>query len=280
MDKKYIEIPTTCPVCGAPTKIVADNDSEVLFCTNGNCPGKLLGIWKTFVSKKGMDIDGLSEATLEKFLTLGYLTDMFSSIYEIGQYKKELYKLPGFGKKSIDNLLESIEKSKDCDLIHFLTAFSIPGIGEGQSKLIVSKYPTFELFAKACDNQERFDQIDGIGNVLHANIIKWWVNNHYQMLDVANLVRFKTQFMNAPAEDTPIKGMTFVITGSLNHFSNRDELKTKIELLGGKVVGSVSKNIDYLINNDATSTSSKNEKAKKLGVKIITENDFLKVIGE
>lgn len=273
-----IKIPETCPLCGSPTRIVAENDSEFLFCSNKSCPGRTRGLWKTFVSKKGMDIDGLSEATLEKFLKLGYLTDMFISIYEISKYKNEISKLPGFGKKSVDNLLESIEKSRDVDLIHFLTAFSIPGIGEGQSKLIVGKYPTFELFVKACDNQERFDEIDGIGSILHVNIIKWWVNNHVQMLDVANVVRFKEQFMNATSQDTPISGMTFVITGTLNHFSNRDALKSKIESLGGKVVGSVSKNTDFLINNDVTSTSSKNEKAKKLGVKIISEDDFLKII--
>ena len=275
-----IEVPSVCPICGSPTKIIKDNDSEVLYCTNDECAGRTLGKWKTFVSKKGMDIGGLSEQTLDKFLKLGYLSNMFVSVYELGDHKKELYKLDGFGKKSIDNLLDAIEKSKDVDLVHFITAFSIPGIGEGQSKLIAKKYETFDRFVKACDDQESFDAIDGIGPVLHTNILNWWVNNHYQMMDVAAHVRFKNDFMNMPENDTPIKGFTFVVTGSLNHFNNRDALKKKIESLGGKVVGSVSKSTDYLINNDVDSTSSKNEKAKKLGVKIISEEDFLKIIGE
>ena len=272
-----IEIPSTCPICGASTVIRKDKDSEVLYCTNDDYPGKLLGKWKTFVSKKGMDIDGLSEQTLDRFIKLGYLSNMFASIYELGDYKNKLYQLDGFGKKSVDNLLASIEKSKDVDLVHFLTAFSIPGVGEGQSKLIAARYPTFEEFAVACDNGERFDTIDGIGEVLNANIVKWWVNNHVQMLDVAGFVRFK-QETTAPVGDASLKGCVFVVTGSLNHFNNRDDLKRKIESLGGKVAGSVSKNTDYLINNDTTSTSSKNEKAKKLGVKIISEDDFLKMI--
>ena len=274
-----IEVPDCCPICGAPTKIVQTDNTDTLMCTNTNCPGRSLGLWKTFVSKKGMDIDGLSEQTLDKFLRLGYLTNCFVSLYELERYKKELYKFDGFGKKSIDNLLNAIEKSKDVDLVHFLTAFSIPGIGEGQSKLIAKKYPTYQEFIKACDNHERFYKIDGIGPILHTNILTWWDLYHYQMMDVATHVRFKNdEFMNAPENDTPIKGMTFVITGSLNHFGNRDELKQKIESMGGKVVGSVSKNTSYLINNDVASTSSKNEKAKKLGVPIISEEEFIKLI--
>jgi DNA ligase (NAD+) len=272
-------IPSYCPICGAPTKVVKTDNTDTLMCTNTNCPGRSLGLWKTFVSKKGMDIDGLSEQTLDKFLRLGYLTNCFVSLYELEQYKKELYKLDGFGKKSVDNLLSAIEKSKDVDLVHFITAFSIPGIGEGQSKLIVKKYPTYQAFIKACDNHERFHKIDGIGPILHTNILTWWDLYHYQMMDVATHVRFKTdEFMNLPENDTPIKGMNFVITGSLNHFSNRDELKNKIESLGGKVVGSVSKNTNYLINNDTASTSSKNEKAKKLGIPIISEEEFIGII--
>lgn len=274
-----IEIPDCCPICGASTKIVKTDNTDTLMCTNADCPGRSLGLWKTFVSKKGMDIDGLSEQTLDKFLRLGYLTNCFVSLYELDQYKKELYKLDGFGKKSVDNLLNAIEKSKDVDLVHFITAFSIPGIGEGQSKLIVKKYPTYQAFIKACDNHERFHKIDGIGPILHTNILTWWDLYHYQMMDVAAHIRFKTdEFMNLPENDTPIKGLNFVITGSLNHFSNRDELKNKIESLGGKVVGSVSKNTNYLINNDTASTSSKNEKAKKLGIPIISEEEFLNII--
>ena len=273
-----IDIPTVCPICGEPTQIRNDKDSEVLYCINDHCPGKLLAKWKTFVSKKGMDIDGLSEATLDTLLKRGYLDAVFSNIYYLDNYKKELYKLDGFGKKSIDNLLNAIEKSKDVDLVHFLCAFSIPNIGEGQSKLIAKKFPTFKQFADACDTNYDFSQIDGIGKVLNVNIHNWWITNFWQMTDVADIVRFKDEFMNKPTGNYPLAGKSFVVTGSVNQFKNRGELQKKIEELGGKVVGSVSKNTDYLINNDVTSTSGKNEKAKKLGIPIISEEDFIKMI--
>lgn len=269
-------IPDRCPVCGGATMIIKDNNSEVLYCANDNCGGKLLGKYKTFVSKKAMDIDGLSEATLDTFLRRGYLTNMFVSIYELSEYKKELYALSGFGKRSIDKLLGAIEDSKDVDLQHFITAFSIPGVGEGQSKLLVKKFPTFKEFSAACDDQYDFSQIDGIGPILSANIHKWWVNNHMQMLDVAQVVRFKNDdFMNKPTGNLPLAGMVFVITGKVYKYKNRDELKSCIESLGGEVTSSVSKNTDYLINNDVTSTSGKNKKAQDLGVKIISEEDFI-----
>lgn len=273
----YFEIPKFCPYCGEKTVVKFTNSSEVLYCTNDDCAGKLLGLWETFVSKKAMDIDGLSEQTLKVFLRRGYLTNMFVSIYELSQYKKELYQLDGFGKKSIDNLLKAIEDSKSVDLIHFITAFSIPGVGTGQSKLLAAKYHTFSEFMKACDNQDDFTKIQGIGKILDTAIKKWWVNNHIQMIDVANVVTFKDEFMNAPTGNYPLAGKTFVVTGKVNAFSNRTELQNRIEELGGKVVGSVSKNTDYLINNDTESTSGKNKKAKELGIPVISEEQFLQM---
>jgi len=272
-----LEIPSVCPICGAPTKIVKENSSEVLYCTNDDCSGKLLGKWVTFVSKKGMDINGLSEATLEKFLQLGFLDHVFVNIYYLGDYRKDLYKIEGFGKKSIDNLLDAIEASRDVDLMHFLCAFSIPNVGEGQSKLICSKFKTFEEFRDACNNRFHFDTIPGIGPILNTNIHRWWSNNDWQMEDVAREVRFKEEAMNKPTGNYPLAGMTFVVTGNVHVYKNRDELKKTIESLGGKVSGSVSKNTTYLINNDTESTSSKNTKAKQLGVKIISEEDFEKL---
>ena len=275
----FIDVPTRCPICGAPTRIVKENSSEVLYCANDDCSGKLLGKWVTFASKKGMDINGLSEATLEKFLQLGFLDHVFVNIYYLGDYRKDLYKIEGFGKKSIDNLLDAIEASRDVDLMHFLCAFSIPNVGEGQSKLICSKFKTFEEFRDACNDGFHFDTIPGIGPILNANIHKWWANNDWQMEDVAREVRFKKEeVMNKPEGNYPLAGKTFVITGSVYHFKNRNELQAKIESLGGKVVGSVSKNTNYLINNDTESSSSKNKKAKELGVPIIAEENFLKII--
>lgn len=276
-----VEIPSICPICGHPTKIVKENDSEVLYCTNDACPGKLAGLWKTFVSKQGLDVDGLSEETLKKFLKLGYLTDKFTSLFELDQYRKELYQLDGFGKKSIDNLLSAIEASKDIDLINFITSFSIPGIGKGQAKLLTKKFKTFESFADACNKNYDFTQIDGIGPVLRRSIHNWWVSNQKIMEDVAEICRFKSDdFMNPPTGNYPLAGLTFVITGKVNKFANRDAVKDKIESLGGAVAGSVSKKTNYLINNDVTSSSGKNKKAQELNVPIISENDFLKMIGE
>ena len=274
-----LRLPDKCPMCGGDVKVVKSNDTEVLVCGNENCPGRILGLWKTFVSKKGMDIDGLSEATLATFLRHGYLTNMFVSIYEIYNYKKELYKLDGFGKKSIDKLIGAIEDSKDVDLIHFLTAFSIPGIGASQSKVIAARYHTFKEFMDACDNGDDFSMLPGFGKVLNANLHTWWVNNHYQMIDVAGVVRFKEKDPAMPkhAADYPLAGKTFVVTGSVSHWKNRDELKAEIEAMGGVVTGSVSKKTDYLINNDVTSTSGKNQKAHSLGIPIISEEEFIKM---
>jgi len=275
-----IHIPSVCPICGAKTTIVKDNNSEVLYCMNDDCPGKLLGKYKTFVSKKGMDIDGLSEAILKKLLDLGYLTNMFVSIYELKDSKEELYKLDRFGKKLVNNLLASIEASKSTDLQHFIAAFSIPGVGEGQSKMICKQFHTFEEFSHACDDQYDFSQIPGIGSVLSGNIHKWWMLNHMQMIDVAALMNFQSDdIMNEPTGNYPLADKTFVVTGSVHHWKNRDELKSEIERLGGKVAGSVSKNTNYLINNDTMSTTGKNKKAKELNIPIISEEELLKMIG-
>lgn len=274
-----IAIPNICPECGHPTYIDRSGKSEVLCCSNDDCPAALLARWQTFVSKKGMDIAGLSEQTLDRFLKLGFLDHVFVNLYHLDGYRKDLYKLDGFGKKSIDNLLDAIEASRDVDLEHFIVAFSIPNIGTGQAKLLAKRFKTFDAFRDACDNDFRFDEIPSIGPILNTNIHHWWSNNDWQMLDVAQEVRFKEkQTMNKPEGSFPLLGKTFVVTGTVNHFKNRDELQKKIEDLGGNVVGSVSKNTSYLINNDTESTSSKNKKAKELGVPIISEEDFLKII--
>lgn len=274
-----VVIPKKCPICGGLTKIVKDNDTEVLYCTNDNCAGRTLGLWQTFVSKKCMNIDGLSEQTLEKLLSLGYINNMFATIYELNQYKKEIAQLDGFGPRSVTNLLRAIEASKNVDLQHFITAFSIPGVGPGQAKVLAKKFKTFIGFAHACDDQYDFTKIDGIGEIIRHNINQWWINNHMQMLDVAQIVHFKEEeFMNPPTGNFPLLDKTFVITGKVYHYKNRDELKSEIESLGGKVAGSVSKNTDYLINNDTASTSGKNKKAQELGVQIISEENYIDMI--
>lgn len=275
-----IDIPTICPTCGGVTNIVKDNQSEVLMCTNPNCSGKLLGRLKHFVSKKGMDIDGLSEATLSKFIDLGWLNN-FTDIYRLPVHYKQIINLDGFGRKSADNLLEAMGNSRqNVKLENFITALSIPGIGEGQTKVICKKYPTWHEFCRAVE-EEDLTQIDGIGDVLNRNIKTWFADpeNIEQAFTLAGIMEFaKPEFMNKPTLTSQIAGLTFVVTGSVEHFKNRDELKTKIESLGGKCAGSVSKKTDYLINNDVSSTSGKNKKAIELNIPIISEEDFLELI--
>lgn len=277
-----IDTPVVCPTCGGITNIVKDNQSEVLMCTNPNCSGKLLGKLKHFVSKKGMDIDGLSEATLSKFIDLGWINN-FIDIYTLGNHYQQMINLDGFGKKSADNLIKALDESrKNVKLENFITALSIPGIGEGQTKVICRKYTTWDKFHNAAISSADFSQIDGIGNVLNRNIHTWFKSddNDKQSVSLAGIMNFASDFMNEPVGSTPISGMTFVVTGSVEHFNNRDELKAKIESLGGKCAGSVSKKTDYLINNDVGSTSGKNKKAIELNIPIISEEDFLELINK
>lgn len=275
-DYAYQSYPGTCPICGALTEITQSNDTKVLICTNTNCKGKLLGKLKTFVSKSGMNIDGLSEATLEKFINKGWLVN-FSDIYSLDAYAKEMQKMEGFGIKSINKLLANIAESKNVTMERFLCALSIPGIGRSQSKMIAKQFNhDWFKFEKAIIEGYNFASIEGIGSILNTNIHAWYANefveNRIDKLTV--LVKFLKPKQNSDV-DSSLQGLVFVITGSLNHFANRDELKRKLEEKGAKVAGSISKKTNYLINNDSESASSKNKKAKELGVAIITEEELI-----
>lgn len=268
-------IPSTCPICGEPTKIVKDNDSEVLMCTNDNCAGKLLGKLCHAVSKNSLNIEGLSEATIQKFINLGWLNSI-RDIYHLSEHLSEMYKLEGFGRKSVDKLLGSIEDSRNTDLVRYIYAQSIPLIGHTASKAI----------AKMCDGDlntfiehmskgaKTFGKIDGIGSEMIKSLRKWWDVNCLEFVETATIFTFKKK-ETASVSGTDLTGKVFVITGSLTQFRNRDELKERIESLGGKVSGSVSAKTTALINNDIESTSSKNKKAKQLNVPILTENMFI-----
>lgn len=270
-------IPSTCPICGEPTKIVKDNDSEVLMCTNDNCSGKLLGKLCHAVSKNALNIDGLSEATIQKFINLGWLNSI-RDIYHLSEHLTEMYKLEGFGKKSVDKLLKSIEESRNTDLVRYLYAQSIPLIGHTASKAI----------SKMCDGDlntfvqhmlkdaNAFVKIDGVGSEMVKSLRKWWDINYLEFVDTTTIFTFKKkEIVNASGSD--LTGKVFVITGSLTQFKNRDEMKERIESLGGKVSGSVSAKTTALINNDIESTSSKNKKAKQLNIPILTENMFMEM---
>lgn len=264
-----------CPVCGADIEILKDNDSEVLMCTNPNCKGKLLGKLSHFASKNAINIDGLSENTLQKFIELGWATS-FIDIYHLSEHKSEMYKLDGFGKKSVDKLLEAIENSRKTTLDRFIYSLSIPLIGRSASKDIAKffndDYEEFKLYGITIN----YTQIDGFGDSTNYSIHTWLHNNQYMMDSLAKEFIFKKEKNNSSGVD--LSGKTFVITGSLNRYKNRDELISIIESKGGKISGSVSTKTSYLINNDTKSNSSKNKKAKELGITIISEEDFIKMI--
>lgn len=272
----YITYPNYCPVCGGLTKLETENSSTVLVCTNDNCKGKLLGKLTHFVSKNAVNIDGLSEATLEKFIELGWLT-CFEDIYKLKSYTSDMIELEGFGEKSVKKLLKSIEMSRDTTLDRFIYSLSIPLIGRSASKTI-SKYfnGDFDHFCKECClNKFDFTVLDDFGEAMNDSINNYIENNVVMIGNLAKEMYFeKPKVTNSGAN---LSGLTFVITGSLEHFTNRDEAKDKIESLGGKVSGSVSAKTSYLVCNEVSS-SSKCKKAQSLNIPIISEEELINML--
>lgn len=271
-----VDIPTTCPVCSGETQIVKENDSEVLMCTNPHCKGKLLGRVSHFVSKKGMDISGLSEETIKKFVELGWITEI-TDVYNLEKHYDRLSTMSGFGRKSVDKLRKSIENSKTVRLDKFITSLSIPGIGTSQSKELSKVFGTWNEFRDASVGCYNFTQLDGFGDVLNNNIHSWFE-------DMSNIADYLASLMTFESEDNSktnnsLNGKSFVVTGKVYKFKNRDEVKEAIEKFGGKVTGSVTKSTFALINNDIESNSSKNKKVKELGVQIINEDQLIEMLG-
>ena len=279
-NKQFLDIPSVCPICGASTRIIKDNDSEVLYCTNEDCKGRLLGKLTHAVSKSAFDISGLSESTLNRLIKFGWVTSI-KDIYHLSDYKNHMIVLDGFGKRSIEKLLNSIEESRNTNLERFLYALSIPLLGKSASKMIAEAvdcdFDTFidEMTIKGA---EYFRYLPGIGDTLINSLNTYWKEHYSEIIQLANEFIFDKP--NIVLDETPktLQGKTFVVTGSVNHYKNRDELKADIVVHGGTVVGSVSSKTSYLINNDINSTSSKNQKAKSLNIPIISEEDFLKMI--
>lgn len=275
-----IEAPTVdgleyCSVCASKTKLVTENSSTVLVCTNDNCKGKLLGKLTHFVSKNAINIDGMSEATIEKFVKFDWLNS-FEDIYNLNHYTTEMVKLDGFGEKSVKNLLDSIEKSRNTTLDRFIYSLSIPLIGRSASKTISKFFEgDFEVFYKAFTNPFDWTALDDFGTTMNDSIVKYAVNNGEMVRNLARHFTFEKS--QTAYNSNSLAGKTFVITGSLEHFANRDEAKERIETLGGKVSGSVSAKTSYLVNNDIGSTSGKNKKAKELGIPIINEDELIKM---
>lgn len=270
-------IPNVCPICSGRTEIVKDNDTEVLACTNPNCKGKLLGKLSHFVSKNAINIDGLSEQTLQKFVDLRWLTS-FQDIYYLSEHKEEMYKLDGFGKKSVDKLLDSIERSRNTTLDRFIYGLCIPLIGRMASKTIAKKFDNEaeEFYDFWCHGYD-FTKLDDFGDTMNNSMQDFIKDNHRWIAEFIGEFIFREPDNNGNVKQV-LEGKTFVITGSLRAYKNREELVSVIERNGGKVSGSVSAKTSYLINNDVTSISGKNKKANELGIPIISEGEFVQII--
>jgi DNA ligase (NAD+) len=274
-----VKEPQVCPVCGAHTVIHQDKLSKTLYCANANCEAQRLRGFAHFTSRDAMNIEGLSEATIEKFLKQGYLEE-FSSLYHLNRYEDQIIQMEGLGLKSYNNLIRSIEKSRDVGLAQFIYALGILQVGLNTAKLIC-KHFNYEIEKIIDVTEDELTSIAGVGPVIAKGFSDYFSleSNKNMVNRLLSELRFHQESVSVSAQ-SPIVDKIFVITGDVSHFKNRKELQAKIEELGGKVTGSVSKNTDYLINNDNESGSSKNKKAKELGVQIITEEDFLKLIIE
>lgn len=273
-------IPNICPVCKSPTRIVTsiNSNTKTLHCENVDCSAKWVKKYARFVSKSGMDIDGLSIQTLMKFINEGFIK-AYADIYHLNKYAGNIISYDGFGEKSYNNLNEAIEKSRTVKAANFIYALNIPMIGLDAAKKIVSNLG-FDGFLSYLYNKEGFDDIDGIGPERSNSILKWYEydKNKSDLELLLNEVNIIDGEPKSNLEGTCL-GLTFVITGDVHNFKNRDEFKAYVEANGGKVAGSVSKKTNYLVNNDIESTSSKNNKAKELSVPIITEDDFIQKFG-
>ncbi len=270
-----IEIPETCPVCHGLTKLRQENEVKSLYCTNPDCLAKKIKAFTHFVSRDAMNMEGLSEATIEKFIAKGMIKEL-ADLFHLKKYKEEIIAMEGLGEKSYENLISSIEKARDTSPAKFLYSLGIQNIGLSNAKLICKEYGNnFDKVRNA--DKERLLTISGVGGVIADAFLEFFQNNNNRIMIDDLLKEIRLEQTNVPEENPSLSGKTFVITGSLEQFSNRNELKEAIELKGGKVTGSVTAKTDYLINNDNLSNSSKNKKAKELGIPVITEEEFIKM---
>lgn len=270
------DIPEICPACGGKTVIEKVNDVESLYCRNPECPAKAIKGFTLFVSRDAMNIDGLSEATLEKFIARGFIRD-FGDIFEIDRYKGEIIQMEGFGEKSYENLIESLNRAKKTELPRVLYALGIPSIGVANAKMICKELG-YDMEKIRHVSEEELAAIDGIGPVIAKSFVDYFKKEGRQ--EKLDHLLSHLELGEAPKqkEEQIFHGMNFVITGSVEHFSNRKEVKEEIEKRGGKVTGSVTSKTNYLINNDTQSSSSKNKKAKELGIPIISEETFIQMM--
>ena len=273
-----IQIPEKCPVCGGRTEIRQAGDVRSLYCTNPDCQAKRIKSFSLFVSRDALNIDGLSEATLEKFIGAGFIKE-FADIFHLDRYEETITQMEGFGQKSYDNLIRATEAASHTTLARMVYGLGISGIGLANAKMLCRKFKLdFDRMRHA--TAEELVEVDGIGAVLADAWIRYFADEKNQETVDHLLSELTFEQEEESAEEAVFEGMTFVITGSVEHFANRNELKEAIEARGGKATGSVTSKTTYLINNDVTSNSSKNKKAKDLGVPIISEEEFIKMLGE
>lgn len=273
---EWINIPRLCPYCGGSTIVkISDSGTEELYCDNDQCDSKLINKLEHFAGKRGLDIKGLSKATLEKLIDWGWL-DSAKGLFGLSDYRDEWIKKSGFGVKSVDKVLNAIEDARKVGLAQYLSAISIPLIGKVYAQQLAQVFDSYEAFRIAVVSGFDFSTIEGFGPAMHEAIVNFDYYEADRMVDM-KMVEIVTE-KEEGASDNNLKGLTFVVTGKLRHFKNRDLLKAEIESRGGKVVESVTSKTSYLINNDINSNSAKNKKAKDLKVPIISEEDFLIII--
>ena len=271
---EFIDIPKTCPICNGNTEEHESISGTVeLLCMSPNCEGKLINRLDHFVGKKGLDIKGLSKATLEKLIDWDWVKS-YKDIFHLEEYKAEWSNKPGFGIKSVENILNAIQEGKKCKLDKLIAALGIPLIGSRASKDLSNHFGSWTEFINAINSDFKFYVLPNFGGEMHNALVNF---DYTEAIELANNYLVITTDEPTTAE-TSLEGKTFVVTGKLNKYKNRDELKHHIESLGGKVSGSISSKTHYLINNDTTSTSSKNMSAQKLNIPIISEEEFLALI--
>ena len=271
-----LEIPAQCPVCGGATRIQQDGSAKTLCCTNPACQAKQIKAYALFVSRDAMNIEGLSEATLEKFIARGFIRD-YDDLFHLDRHREEICKMEGFGEKSYGNLTASVDRARQTTLPRLLYSLGIAGIGLANAKVICRETKA-EPEALPDLTEEELDQVPGVGDVIARAYVEYFRDESHRETYRRLLGEVQIE-KEDQGEGGPLEGKTFVITGSVEHFANRSEMKAFIESRGGKVTGSVTSKTDFLINNDAASTSSKNKKAKELGIPILTEEQFLATPG-
>ncbi len=271
-----VKIPETCPVCGGATHIQKANDVETLYCTNEECQAKKLKLFTLFVSRNALNIDGLSEATLEKFIGRGFIHE-FADIFELDKHREEIVEMEGFGIKSYENLMAGIAEAQKTTQPRLLYGLGIPNVGVANAKMICKAFQ-YDLGKIRSADAEELAAVDGIGPVIGKTVAEYFASEKNSSMLDRLLEKLEIEIPDIEASEQVFAGMNFVITGSVQHYSNRNELKSLIEEKGGKVTGSVTSKTTYLINNDAASSSSKNKKAKALGIPIISEEDFMKML--